>query len=72
MFTLTFSLDSVAWYALSANLLVLCAFVLVVYAAKKKRALAQAKIIDFVTLFHCFIMYPMQSFSLYSTIPNFL
>ncbi len=49
MFTLTFSLDSVALYALSANLLALCAFVLVVYAAKKKRALAQAKIIDFVT-----------------------
>ena len=49
MFTLTFSLDSVAWYALSANLLALCAFVLVVYAAKKKQALAQAKIIDFVT-----------------------
>ncbi len=49
MFTLTFSLDSVAWYALSANLLALGAFVLVVYAAKKKQALAQAKIIDFVT-----------------------
>ena len=49
MFTLTFSLDSVALYALSANLLALCTFVLVVYAAKKKRALAQAKIIDFVT-----------------------
>ena len=49
MFTLTFSLDSVALYALSANLLALCTFVLVVYAAKKKRALAQTKIIDFVT-----------------------
>ena len=49
MFTLTFSLDSVALYALSANLFALCTFALVVYAAKKKRALAQAKIIDFVT-----------------------
>jgi hypothetical protein len=49
MFTLTFSLDSVALYALSANLLALTVFVLLVYAAKKKRAMADAKIIDFVT-----------------------
>lgn len=48
MFTLTFSLDSVALYALCANLLALCLVVLAVYAARKKTALAHAKIIDFV------------------------
>ncbi len=49
MFTLTFSLDSVALYALGANLLALICFVLVLYLAKKNRQRAQAKIIDFVT-----------------------
>lgn len=49
MFTLTFSLDSLALYALGANLLALICFVLVVYLAKKNRQRAQAKIIDFVT-----------------------
>lgn len=49
MFTLTFSLDSVALYALGANLLALICFVLVVYLAKKNRQRPQAKIIDFVT-----------------------
>lgn len=49
MFTLTFSLDSVALYALGANLLALICFVLVLYLAKKNRQRAHAKIIDFVT-----------------------